>query len=876
MMNINLFQSLKSHTLILTANQRLAEFVTDQFKHWQQSTDAPLNQISILSFSNWIQSLWQQCNDLQLIPQSTLLTDAQQQAIWEDIIHQSQQGNLLLNASATIRLALEAWSLLNQWQLNWDHPYFAFNEDTRVWQQWTKIYQQRCIDHNLIDNSKMIDYMMPAINSQKISLPKSCVLVGFNELNPQQKKLFNSIKSQQCFISQQQLNTEPTYSARVALADTLTEIRSMARWAKNCFNQNPKAKIACIIPQLSELKNQTQQIFTEIFAPQNLLPIGENKSLPFSISGGQPLSAYPIIHAALQIIALSQRNISISTISSLIRSPYIGGADQEMNARAICDIRLREIGSHNLTLQQIITVASQTTGCQLLAQQLQQFMGLIHHNKQSTVDWHKQFNEQLSALNWPGDVKLNSYEFQLVQQWQELLEQFASLDKFIPHLNDNLALQKLQYLAHQHIYLPELINNPIQIMNVLEASGMVFDHLWVMGLDELSWPTKAQSNSFLPIRLQRELNMPHSSAVQEWQFAQQITAQLLQSAKTVILSHPLQNNDRSLKPSALIKSVTEIDINELALADDFSLSRQIYQSAEFEQFIDDKGPAILADEKIKGGTALIKYQAACPFRAFALYRLNANPMVEAVTGLPAFERGKLIHRILEKFWLATKNHHDLVTLTDDQLTTRIQSIVSATLSDMQKQYAHLFGRRFFHIEHSRLSSLIYRWLSWEKTRKPFTVIATEKRFHFVLGQLKIQMQADRVDQLENDQYAIIDYKTSKISVQDWFGDRLDEPQLPLYCIASIVPINAVAFAQIRTDGINCSTAGETALAQNDRTTKILSAEQWLAQKIQWENALLQISEEFAQGIAIVNPKHGSQTCELCHLSSLCRIHENNS
>ena len=38
---------------------------------------------------------------------------------------------------------------------------------------------------------------------------------------------------------------------------------------------------------------------------------------------------------------------------------------------------------------------------------------------------------------------------------------------------------------------------------------------------------------------------------------------------------------------------------------------------------------------------------------------------------------------------------------------------------------------------------------------------------------------------ENGYYTIIDYKSGKPNINDWFGDRPKQPQLPLYCIKSI-------------------------------------------------------------------------------------------
>lgn len=871
----HLFQSMRAESIVLTANQRLAEYLQGQYSSWLQHNDTEDRGVKILSIGHWLQQLFQQSASLQEIDTPTLLGDAQTHAIWEDIIHHSPQGTLLLNTSVTTRLAIDTWLLLMAWQIDVDHHYFELNEDSRVWQQWAKQFQQRCKHHHCIDSSAIINHIIPLIQSGKLTLAKQIILVGFNEISPQQKQLFNALKSRQCLISPQNLSTPSSHCVRLSLTDVQTELRTMARWAKNVLIEDPVANIACIIPQLNELQNDVMRIFTEIFAPQNLLVSAESAAVPFNISVGVSLSTYPIIYAALQIISLQRQQIAITELSTLIRSPYIGGAELEMNARALCDVKLREIGAHKLSLHDVIRVAMTIPGCDLLIQQIQNFIALgdKHFQKHKASNWSILFVEQLNAFNWPGTTPLNNQETVLMEQWQTLLQELNSLDNFIAPCNFHTALNKLNHLANQLIIQEKSPEASIQIMGVLEASGMLFDQLWIMGLDDSAWPAKAQANCFIPLRLQRELNMPHCSAEQEWQFAGNLTTQFLRSAPQVILSYAQQNNDRTLRPSALIKSVQEINCSELSLADDFSLTQYIYQSGECEQFIDELAPAILSSEKIRGGTELIKQQAACPFRAFAIFRLGATRMAEAVTGLPAFERGKLVHTLLEQFWRKTKSHDELLLIDDEQLKLIITKIVSGALLQVQQQYMHLFGPRFFHIEQSRLTDLIYRWLAWEKTRTPFTVIATEQRCNFMLGQLDIHMRADRVDKIGDDQYLIIDYKTSKITVQDWFGDRPDEPQLPLYCIASVVPVNAVAFAQIRTEEINCCAMGETALAENDRSTKVLTAEQWLAQKMQWHTALNHLSAEFASGVAQVNPKHGKQTCDMCHLSSLCRIHE---
>ncbi len=55
----------------------------------------------------------------------------------------------------------------------------------------------------------------------------------------------------------------------------------------------------------------------------------------------------------------------------------------------------------------------------------------------------------------------------------------------------------------------------VQILGILEAGGLLFDALWISGLDDSNWPAQPKPNPFIPKRLQRELKMPHASAERE-------------------------------------------------------------------------------------------------------------------------------------------------------------------------------------------------------------------------------------------------------------------------------------------------------------------------------------------------------------------------
>ena len=55
-------------------------------------------------------------------------------------------------------------------------------------------------------------------------------------------------------------------------------------------------------------------------------------------------------------------------------------------------------------------------------------------------------------------------------------------------------------------------------------------------------------------------------------------------------------------------------------------------------------------ETIRTGSTLLKNQSLCPFNAFAVHRLKAEPLEEPSQGLSAKDRGSLLHDVLYRLW----------------------------------------------------------------------------------------------------------------------------------------------------------------------------------------------------------------------------------
>jgi RecB family exonuclease len=186
---------------------------------------------------------------------------------------------------------------------------------------------------------------------------------------------------------------------------------------------------------------------------------------------------------------------------------------------------------------------------------------------------------------------------------------------------------------------------------------------------------------------------------------------------------------------------------------------------------------------------------------------------------------------------------------------------------------------YFASEQQRLLVRLHEWMQHEAERQPFTVEAREQRLPDVhVGELKLNLRADRIDALPDGSHLLIDYKSGEVATAGWQGERLDEPQLPLYAAyGNVENVNGLLFAQIRAG--KTGFIGRVANAQQQLQANLPASNPLVNQRYDkgmrdgWQSALLHLAEEFLRGEASVDPKHGATTCQYCPLPGLCRIAE---
>lgn len=885
---LNLLKQITPHTTVLTPNRRLSAklhqlYQTHQAKGPQQAwftTD-------ILPLSSWIQRLWQDLTSKTLTSTSLLLNSAQELFIWENILLSSKNHEQLLQLSETADIARSAWGLLKQWQISIHHPIFESADDYLAFQHWAIQFENKCHENHWIDHASLPDRIDERLLSEEKINP--LILVGFTEISPQLNALFTRLKQRGSTINHYAISCNQASCHRLRLDDQENEILNMARFAKETLAKNNAVSIGCVVPALDKMRDRVMQLFSEVFADENTYTIAHHTH-PFNISAGKSLLHYPIIKTALQLLALYKHTIPIETMSYLLASPFLGEAEKERIKRARVDSLLRQanLNSIDLTLFTHPNTLDTTTPyqkslsftekCPSLAKRFREFLGQVKEQQKiaSYSQWATLFCEWLKILGWPGERSLHSDDYQVVDRWLTLLNEYTTLDQIHPPVPLHQAVNTLQKMASKTIFQPKTPEASIQVLGVLEAASLPFDYVWIASMDDLSWPPQPKPNPLIPKTLQRERQMPHATAERELLFCHTLIKQFKQSAKHIIFSHAEKIEELELQASPLIRDIPDIHLNDLNLPPYQLPSERIYASRQIDLIIDDSAPSLSSHEVVRGGVSVIKQQALCPFKAYAEWRLHAHELESPLPGLRAKDRGTILHKTLEILWNTLQDHATLSCLTENELHELIQTSIQSAMIALP--HSHQATSQYIFLEKQRLNKLIWDWLQIEKRRTPFKVMTNEKSTQISLNQLTLSIRIDRVDELEDGKKLIIDYKTGKNNdINTWFSERPEEPQLPLYSLLDTDNTMGITFAQLSIGEQGFKGVSRYALDINGikliSEIKKATALSWEEQLEQWNSVLTKLGNDFYSGIAHVDPKDPATTCLWCALKPLCRIND---
>ncbi len=906
--------------MIITATERLARAHHQEYD-WQQQESGrrTWSTAPVKSLNAWMSELWEGGIYLRSKPPFLRpLRPAEEQIIWEDILR-SQPGHLPLDVSATAELARNSWKLICDWHLPLETAEWSISEDSRVFQEWALEFRARCDRNGWFPAAELSHHVTDLVNEGKIELPQEVEISGFLEPTPAQKQFFEALRKRGTKILETPYPNHAGEPFRIGVSDTSREIRIAAEWARGILENDSASarrsfRIGIVVPGLRNLRSHIERVFSEVFHPQAWLRPDQDSTRLFNISLGRPAGDYPIIQSALQILSIDPRKISIEEAGCLLLSPFLPGFTEEYSARALLDVAMRNRGEQYVTLKDLIYLASKENTlhhCPVLAslfhawqaqhedlggrkkprEWAESFSRLLQSGRSKVQNNDEDGSTESQSIGWPGPWHAISTEYQTYMVWEELVSALVELDGVCGSITCQRAVTILRRMASDKLFQPETEPAPVQILGVLEAMGLSFDYLWIIGMHDDAWPPPCEPAPFVPTGLQRRKGLWRSTPEGMLQHAQTLADRLLESAPMVVVSHPKREGDADRRASPMFAKLPEVSEEDLGVSMVQSLGDQIQRSSKME-IIEDHQGLPFAEGKVKGGTHLFKLQTACPFRAFAELRLGATPLGYAQSGLNAQDRGRVMHRILDLLWQRLGTQMALRALSQQQEADLVRGIVHEELHRLMPFRKVLQNERFLHVEQARLERIIGDWLALERERKPFAVLEREKRQDVTVGEIKnstnadvdqnegeagqevtvagieIRIQEDRVDLLENGERFILDYKTGSCSTSLWDGERPDDPQLPIYAVVADSPIAGVSFGSLMMGDVKFKGIANQDIG-NEGVKVIQDSLPELIER--WRETLNALGRDYKAGNAVVDPKIPGQTCRYCKLTTFCRV-----
>ena len=847
----------------------------------------------IMTLQQWLTQLMQQAMlagdvDIAHFPVINLNAVAEKM-LWQQAIQSSIEKHRLaelFDVASLADAAMQANQLLIEWQISDAQleDYFQ-SVETRQFLRWRQAFQALCSEKNALECARVLAMQIDYLATSSLPLPTSIELAGFDRITPLEQRLIANLQAKNVNVTFLQHPQKNDNTQQIACDGINAECRAAVAWAKQTLTQNPQANLAIITPILGNIRSKLADLLDDIFHKETLHPSLYEAPRIMDFSIGAPLSEHPMIASGLRLLRLaaSGQNAAQADLSALLLDSYWGDST-ETDARHLLDAQMRKKLARHVSLQNLLALAQKMTEtglttffAHIAALQNAQIQW---RGKRKASDWAAHFSQLLSDINWANTRILSSYEYQAQQAWLKALQNLADLDALTSPISAMDAASRLNQICAASMFLPETKGRPnIQILGMLETSAIALDGAWVLGMNDQHWPPPARPNPLLPIKLQRDLQMPNADTDIQADFAQKVQQRLINSSNAIIFSWAHKEADRELRASPLLNDLPFSDaispINTLAE----TLSMQVQASIEL---IDDAmAPAISAEEKLRGGSALFEAQAICPAWAFYQYRLGATALESPTDGLDSLACGNLVHAVLQQFWLNCISAAKLKAMNNIQLETAIKQAIDAAFKTIHA--IENVPKQILLIEQQRLLPLINAWLQYEKQRADFTVQACEAQHILTIEGLEITLRIDRIDALTEGELVIIDYKTgsSKPSHSSWADARITKPQLPLY--ASLVlkdeQVVAACFAKVdllepQFSGVAASDALPDIKPFDDLkgNSAFKDFDSFEALILHWQQSLTAIAQEIKAGVA--NVKFEKETDLLyCEVKPLLRLPE---
>lgn len=869
------------NTTVLTVNNRYARrIVGDLSALSRQVVALP----AILPWSSWVR----QMSDQRAFTPDTnipshVLDKFGASLIWKQAIEQVERDAPLLDVQSAVRLAIEADRLMDEWALS--VPPLHETPDYQRFRAWRKQYRALLTSFGAEDANLAFESVCETFERATLPYPGQIVLAGFSEISPRMSRLLACLAAAGCRIYRLKNDRKPAQRRSCVVGGNAIEEWEVAvRWAHERLRRDPDQRLAIVSPTLEQDAALVHRLLARTFQEP-----GASPPMAFNIAVARPLVEWPFIRAAvhwLDVIGSFLRDHSVSP--SVAGSALLGGGcvahGHEAGKRAVLDAAWRRNRVVKISLPEF-------------SQYLADFSPILHESwvvtiniciqaprRQGAVAWAQAIREWLVALGFPGVDTLDSDTFQSLEAFDRVLTQFAHQVALLGSVSATEAIAILRRLLRETLFQPQRDpSSRLDVLGLLEAEGGHWDALWVMGLTDNVLPASPRPNPLIPAAVLKAAQAPRATPERELQWAQGLFDDLVCCAPEVVMSHALHEGESELRPSPFISGWPTQAAASFVKAETDKFASGLL--TEMEVLADNQGPALSAQERVRGGVQVLDDQARNPLWAFVKYRLHARQLTDYAEPGESNARGIFLHGVMERLWRKLENQERLHEFAQQG---RLSAIVRGCADEAAQLALVDYSERLRQLEVERACAVVQAWVEIENKRPPFSIYELERRHVWQYKHLELGMQIDRIDQLADGRWLVIDYKSGNGSVDPksfWTRPRPVDLQLPLYAAvlqqehaqSQEETVAALVLAKLHAGG------NETkGLADIDCFPGVAAVEKWSwsagADKtweqvlLDWRRAISMLADEFISGTA-ENRVWSEQDLQYCDVKPFLRRFE---
>lgn len=864
----------------------------------------------VFRFRDWLSRCWDDLGD-----ERALLSSGAEQILWEQLLASDQavadselDGRALRSLAASLA---EAWELALLWEFRAGSG--AESDEVATFRRLAGGFRNALGDQVAITRAELPKSLSPLLSASS-SCPSEIVLLGFEVMEPAFRALLDTLAAAgtTVFVCDGGGGTFGEVGVTSAL-DADQELRTAARAiaerlaAAQASDHDQQLRIGVVACDLDGDRLSIERIFTEELNAAAALPTRASAAAVIDVAGGIPLADQAVVRHALDLLQLGAQGNSFELISRILLAPYPRGSatkasasaqehqalEQEPEARAQLEAELRRQHCSRIDLVPLADQARRFGASRLASALAKLFVtpgGAPLESLASLRTWLERFSTELNVFGWPGAP--GDPEGAAIRAWSKLLEELASLSVYLPELSRTEALSRLGEAAATRRTQIQAPTAPVQVVGLLDAAGLVFDEVWVLGMNDHVVPAAANPSPFLPVRWQREEKVRRGSAEAELGFAQLRWKRLMEAAPKIHVSWRQQGaRAEDLGPSSLVLPWSEpkpksAEAEVLPTLLPWYGRDRVHEfigceAGQFDAVLEPRSSEPLLPPPLRRTVSATSWGnvAACPFRGVAKVRWDLDPL-ESVEVEPCNRtRGQLLHAAMQALHERFPSAEELARASKDQLAACARDAAHQTL---QGDSIHRVDLGLHDAVAAWVAAEILDWVEYETYARneiwETHSVEHEIRFDVVDG-LSVLGRVDRIDLLDEDKsLLIIDYKTSTSAKTDglWKSQRPEDPQMLFYAEhlrRSGEKVAGLAFANLTGDEER-SLKGLAARELAKGINVAGEAKDW---PLDWDgiqatirHTVESLAHTYLDGEHAVDP-HLPKSCSYCGLEGLCRV-----